>query len=189
MNILLQRLINLLMFCLPLEGVLITNNGVSLARILGGIVVVLWFFYFISIRREKLEFSFTSYSVIDGYNNIISYRKVNKDGKYDDLIKSNYIGLSTVMFQKKLLKYMKFPNLKTQEDFALWLKLLKKGYKLTHMKQNLSSWRKTENSLSSHPIQKISDAFKLYYKIENKNLTLSIYSVLVLVYNKIKKLT
>ena len=73
---------------------------------------------------KKLEFSFTSYNVIDEYNNIISYRKVNKDAKYDDLIKSNFIGLSTVMFQKKLLKYMKFPNLKTQEDFALWLKLL-----------------------------------------------------------------
>ena len=65
--------------------------------------------------------------------------------------------------------------------------LLKKGYKLTHMKQILSSWRKTKNSLSSNPIQKICDAFKMYYRIENKNLTLSIYSVLVLAYNKLKK--
>ena len=136
---------------------------------------------------KKLEFSFTSYNVIDEDSNIISNRKVNKDAKYDDLIKSNYIGLSTVMFKKKLLKQMKFPNLKTQEDFALWLKLLKKGYKLTHMKQILSSWRKTKNSLSSNPIQKICDAFKMYYRIENKNLTLSIYSVLVLAYNKLKK--
>lgn len=136
---------------------------------------------------KKLEFTFTSYNVIDVNDNILNYRKVNKDGKYNELLKSNYIGLSTVMFQKKLLKYIKFPNLKTQEDFAVWLKLLKKGYKLTHMKENLSSWRKIKNSLSSNSIQKICDAFKLFYQIENKNLTLSIYSVLVLAYNKLKK--
>ena len=93
------------------------------------------------------------------------------------------------MFDKKILNVMKFPDLTTQEDFALWLKLLKKGYKLSHFKKNLSSWRKTKNSLSSNLIQKIKDAFILYYKFENKNLTLSIYSVIVLAYNKLKKLT
>ena len=138
--------------------------------------------------NKKLKFSFTSFNVVDDDNKIIGIRNVNKDPEYEDLIKTNFIGLSTVMFHKKLLNIMKFPDLNTQEDFALWLKLLKKGYKLSHFKKNLSSWRKTKNSLSSNPIQKIKDAFTLYYKFENKNLTLSIYSVLVLAYNKLKKL-
>ena len=139
--------------------------------------------------NKKLQFTFTSFNVVDYKNKIIAVRNVYKDPKYKDLIKTNFIGLSTVMFDKKILNVMKFPDLTTQEDFALWLKLLKKGYKLSHFKKNLSSWRKTKNSLSSNLIQKIKDAFILYYKFENKNLTLSIYSVIVLAYNKLKKLT
>ena len=139
--------------------------------------------------NKNYKFSFTSFNVVDDNNKIIGVRNVYKDPEYKDLIKTNYIGLSTVIFHKKLLNIMRFPDLNTQEDFALWLNLLKKGYKLSHFKKNLSSWRKTENSLSSNSIQKIKDAFTLYYKFENKNLILSIYSVLVLAYNKLKKLT
>jgi hypothetical protein len=50
------------------------------------------------------------------------------------MIKSNYIGLSTVVINLKKIKNFKFPNLKTQEDFALWLLLLRRGYKLNYLK-------------------------------------------------------
>ena len=46
-------------------------------------------------------------------------------------------------------------------------------------------WRKDRNSLSSNTIQKIFDALKLFYKYENKNLILSLYSVIILSINKI----
>ena len=52
----------------------------------------------------------------------------------------------------------------------------------------LSCWRFTENSLSSNKFQKLSDSFKLFYKIENKNFINSIFSVIVLSYNKILKI-
>ena len=42
--------------------------------------------------------------------------------RLNDLIKSCDIGLSTVMIKKTHLKTNKFPNLKTKEDFVLWLK-------------------------------------------------------------------
>ena len=52
---------------------------------------------------------------------------------------------------------------------------------------SLSAWRKTKKSLSSNTFQKVKDAFKLFYIYENKNFILSIFSVLVLSYNKILK--
>ncbi len=82
---------------------------------------------------------------------------------------------------------MKFPILKTQEDFALWLKLLRQGVKLNSIQKNLSSWRKTQNSLSSNTLQKLIDAFKLFYNHENKNFILSIFGVIMISYNKILK--
>jgi glycosyltransferase involved in cell wall biosynthesis len=140
----------------------------------------------INFMKENFSvFSFTSYNIISENGKYIGKRKVIKDAEYIDMIKSNYIGLSTVVINLKKIKTLKFPNLKTQEDFALWLLLLRKGYKLNYLNQFLTSWRKSNNSLSSNIFQKISDAFKLYYLYENKNFIISIYSVLVLSFNRV----
>ena len=139
------------------------------------------------MKRNSCDFSFTSYSIIDEKNGFVMNRKVSKDADYQTLIKSNYIGLNTVVVNKKILRYLYFPYLRTQEDFAVWLKLCRKGIKLRHLKENLSYWRKTENSLSSNTLLKVFDAFKLFYFYEKKNFIFSIYSVLVLSYNKVLK--
>jgi len=137
--------------------------------------------------KNSLEFCFTSYGIISEKNEILGKRHASLDGEYTKLYKSNYIGLSTVIFNRKIIKIFKFPDLKTQEDFALWLLLLRKGYRLAHLNMRLSNWRITDKSLSSNIYQKLKDAFKLYYVYENKNFIFSIYSVLVLSYNKFIK--
>ena len=92
-----------------------------------------------------------------------------------------------MIVSRKLIKLIKFPNLKTQEDLTLWLNLLKNGVELEHIKKTLTFWRSTRNSLSSYKIQKLKDAFTMFYKYENKNLLNAIYCVLVLTFNKISK--
>ena len=140
------------------------------------------------MKLNSCSLSFTLYNVIDDRDKVIKEMKVSKDATYDNLYWSNFIGLSTVMINRKYItSKIHFPNLKTQEDFALWLSLLRKGFKLRHFSKNLSSWRKTKNSLSSNIVQKLKDAFRLYYIQENKNFIFSIYSVLVLSYNKLIK--
>ena len=78
--------------------------------------------------------------------------------------------MNTVVVNKKILKHLSFPNLRTQEDFAVWLKLCRKGIKLRHLNETLSCWRNTKNSLSSNALSKIFDAFKLFYLYEKKIL-------------------
>ena len=83
----------------------------------------------------------------------------------------------------------KFPNLKTKEDFVLWLKLLKKKIKIYGLKENLVSWRKSENALSSSFFQKILDGFRVYNKYMNFNLITSIYYLFLLSLNYMVKRT
>ena len=139
------------------------------------------------MHQNGFHFSFTSYGIINEKNKIIGKREVFIDANYKELYNSNFIGLNTVMVHKKLFSKLIFPPLKTQEDYALWLKLARQGFKLKHLNQNLSFWRKSKNSLSSNVFQKLFDAFKLYYIYEKKNFIFSIYSVLVLSYNKLIK--
>ena len=47
------------------------------------------------------------------------------------------IGLSTVILEKRLINdSCQFPNLKTKEDFVLWLKILQKQIKIMSHLQN-----------------------------------------------------
>ena len=137
--------------------------------------------------KNNLDFTCTSYDVIDDKGKVIRSRNVPKKVKYNDLIKSNFIGLSTVIYKRNIHSKIKFPNLNTQEDFSLWLSLLRQGIKLNTISKNLSSWRKTQKSLSSNIFQKLKDSFKLFYRYENKNFILSIFSVMVISYNKVLK--
>ena len=65
-----------------------------------------------------------NYSIID--KNEKRIKKIIRAPKiitYQNLLFSCDIGLSTVMINSRLLKEEKFPNLKTKEDYLLWIKL------------------------------------------------------------------
>ena len=139
------------------------------------------------MKQNNFSFSHTSYSIIDEKKNFLEKREARNFYKVDDLIKSCDIGLSTVMIKKSIFGSKIFPNLKTKEDFVLWLNFLKDGYKIKGIKENLVCWRKTKDSLSSGAIQKLSDGFKVYYKFMNYNLFKSLYYLFLLSINYIRK--
>ena len=136
---------------------------------------------------KKIKVSHTYYKVINENNKMINIRKSKNKLTFSDLLKSCDIGLSTVILEKKLISnYFCFANLKTKEDYVLWLKLSKKDHDFYVLNKPLSSWRKVENSLSSSTIQKISDGLKVYFKFMKFNffkscfylIRLSAYSLL-----------
>ncbi len=135
------------------------------------------------------DFSYTTYQVINSDGKIIDKIKARKKLEYNELLKSCDIGLSSVILKRKLLNNMKFPELKTKEDFVLWLGLAKKSVNLAGLDKSLMFWRQTPNSLSSSTLQKLKDAFKVYYVYEKKNFFYSIFCVIRLsVYALLKKI-
>tara|TARA_B110000003_G_scaffold266089_1_gene292636 strand:+ start:1149 stop:1910 length:762 start_codon:yes stop_codon:yes gene_type:complete len=129
------------------------------------------------MKKNKLSFSHTSYSIIDRYSKIIGEFRIKKKLDYQSLLKSCDIGLSTVMISKKILLKNKFCSLKTKEDYELWLRLSKEKL-LRGLDKKFTSWRKTENSLSSSLIQKLLDSFRLYYYYEKYNIFISLFYVI-----------
>ena len=73
----------------------------------------------------------------------------------------------------------------TKEDYILWLKISKK-FDIYGIQKNLGSWRKSDQS-PSYSWQKIKDAFTLYSKYEKFNFFKSLFFVLLLSLNFIKK--
>ncbi len=137
--------------------------------------------------NEKINFSHTSYYVINDNKKIISTRKSRNISNFRELLRSCDVGLSTVMVKKELLKNNLFPNITTKEDFILWLNILKTGEKLFSINEPLTFWRKSSNSLSSNNFQKIIDGYRVYRKYMKMNVLISLYYLLILSLNSLIK--
>ena len=116
------------------------------------------------MKKLNLDFSFTAYEIIDENKRVISSRKAENIINFEKLRNSCDIGLSTVILKRKIFdkEEHRFPELKTKEDYALWMRLAKNGIKMIGINQNLTSWRKNKNSLSSSTFQKLLDGYKVY---------------------------
>ena len=140
------------------------------------------------MKNQGSKISHTSYQIINEKNEPIGVRTAKNFFNIKQIIKSCDIGLSTVMLKKEIINHeIQFPNLKTKEDFVLWLKILQKGIPISAIDENLLQWRKTENSLSSSVSQKIFDGFRVYYKYMNYNFFVSVYYLMCLSSNYILK--
>ena len=141
------------------------------------------------MQDNNLDFCFTSFNIINDKNKIIGFRKAESFLNFKRLRNSCDIGLSTVILKKKILNNNehKFAKLKTKEDYVLWMKLAKKGIKLSGLNEVLSSWRKDKNSLSSSTFQKIFDGYRVYRIYFNYNIFISFYLLIVLSINFLLK--
>ena len=132
--------------------------------------------------------SHTSYEMINDKSKKIGFRKAKNFGNFKELLKSCDIGLSTVVIKKSVFKKnLRFPNLKTKEDFVLWLKILKSGNSIYGLDQNLASWTRTKNSLSSSTFQKLKDSYRLYNHYMKFNIVKSLIYTFILSINFILK--
>ena len=139
------------------------------------------------MKKNNWAISHTSYKIIDR-NNVITNTRRARNLNFDNLIKSCDIGLSSVIMKKSLFNNkIKFPNLKTKEDYVLWLKIAKKGIIIQGIGKVLMKWQKSNNSLSSNTVRKLLDGYSVYKIYMNFSIIRSFYSLLVLSCNFIVK--
>ena len=141
------------------------------------------------MKKNNYQISHTSYFIIDEKKKIIGQRKARDLLSINEVLTSCDIGLSTVIIEKNVIvkTNTKFPQLVTKEDFVFWLILLKKNYKFYAFDSNLTNWTDSKNSLSSNTIQKLFDGFKVYNYYMKFNMIKSIYYLICLSLNYLKK--
>ena len=141
------------------------------------------------MKEFDLSFSFTSYDIVDENTKFIKTRKAPDFVNFKKLRNSCDIGLSTVIIKKNIFennKY-KFNDLKTKEDYVLWMSLALDGIELKSFEQSLTRWRKNKNSLSSSTIQKLLDGYRVYRIHLRYGVLKSLFYLTVLSINYILK--
>ena len=93
------------------------------------------------------------------------------------------ISCSSVVVKRKLLNKYKFKNLKTKEDYLLWLELSKKKYKFHGINKFLSFYQIRKNSLSTLHFNKLFSAYKIYSYYLKFNFFISLLMIIRLYFN------
>ena len=136
--------------------------------------------------KNNYDFTFSNYEKKMLNGNTIK-AETQKEFDYNNLLKSCDIGLSTVMLNKKIIKENLFPNLVTKEDYVAWLNITKSNITAHNVGKNLVIWKQVKNSLSSNFLQKFFDGFRVYYIYEKFNLIKSIFLLIRLSVNSLKR--
>ncbi len=139
------------------------------------------------MEENNFDFTFCNYEKIISKRKKIVVQSPKSVLSYKDLLKSNEIGLSTVQLTKTIISDELFPPLKTKEDYVAWLKITKNNIYAYNYPHNLVKWNKTKDSLSSDFLQKISDGLKVFREYEKFNFLKSLYYLLILGINSLKR--
>ena len=123
------------------------------------------------MQNNDIAFSFTSYQIMnqDG-NPTDKFVHVPEKINYNGLLKNTIIGCLTVMIDIEKLGKIQMPNIRTRQDTATWLKILKQGHYAYGLDEVLSKYRKVENSISSKKFKMAKMNWKLYREIEELSI-------------------
>ena len=106
---------------------------------------------------------------------------------YEDMLKNNYLGCLTVIYNANKLGKRYFKEREKNEDYVLWLEIVKETKIIFGLKENLAFYRVLNNSRSSNKIKAPKDRWNVYRKIERLSLFKSIYYFLQYVIRALKK--
>lgn len=133
--------------------------------------------------EKQIEFMLTN----DYAFTYTAYHKINENGEYlskvnipirvsyDELLKTCVIGCLTAMYDAEKLGKITFPLIRKRQDFALWLKILKKVPFAYGLDDDLASYTVRNDSISANKFKAAQYNWYLYRKIENLSLIQSLY--------------
>lgn len=118
---------------------------------------------------------YSAYDVINATGEKISTQSVPKMVTYEDTLKSCAIGCLTAMINLEVTGKEYMPDLKRRQDYALWLKILRKYGPAKGTDKVLASYRTGNKSISSNKLKVLKYQWYTYYKVEGLGLVKSIY--------------
>ncbi|MFK4784384.1 glycosyltransferase family 2 protein [Fusobacterium sp. MFO224] len=130
------------------------------------------------MEERNIRFTYTNYRKISENGEKRGVIEVPERVNYKELLKGNIIGCLTVVIRKDLIEKYKFMDTK-QEDYILWLEILKEIPFAYGIREELARYRVLKSSRSSNKIKMSLFNWNIYRKIEGLSLCKSIYLYLI----------
>ena len=128
------------------------------------------------MQENNCDFSFTEYEHIDEEGKLLRIKaKVIKYLTYKKFLFHCFTGCLTVMYRQDINKKIFCDNIKTANDYALFLRVMKIYNNAYGIFENLAKYRIRKNSISKKKFIKLKDHFIVLYKFENINIFFDIF--------------
>ncbi len=128
---------------------------------------------------NKLKFTYSSYDVHNENGDFVKKVNALDNMTYNILLRNNYIGCLTAIYDKNALGKMYMPALRKRQDWLLWIKILKIIGKTKGMKENLAIYCDRSNSISSNKLTML----KYNWIVYKKGLGFGIFKSIFLLLN------
>jgi len=140
------------------------------------------------MTKNEYAFTFTSYMTFseDGQTEFKTI-KAPMELDYIAYCKNTMIGCLTVMIDRDKVGSFQMPLIKSSHDMALWLLIMRRGFKAYGLDKVLAKYRVVSTSNTSKKYKAIQDVWKVYREIERINLFKSSWYFVNYLYNAIKK--
>ncbi len=126
------------------------------------------------MEENNYYFSFTAYQLIDEdgkkLNKYVDVNSKREVGYHDMLAKKATIGCSTVIIDQTKIGKLQMPLIRTGQDYALWLKILRNGNKAYRFPEVLTDYRIVPGSISRNKIKKAKRQWQIYRSLEKLGL-------------------
>ncbi|UTR16217.1 glycosyltransferase [Salipaludibacillus sp. LMS25] len=140
------------------------------------------------MTRENISFSFTRYYLINERGEDIGLSELPpKRVTYNQLIKNNVIGCLTAVLNREKIGHISMVDIRTRQDYVLWLDLCKRGYEAYGIEEPLAYYRVKKKSISSNKIAMAKQNWKVYREIEGLNIFKSSWFFLNYIVSKTTK--
>lgn len=140
------------------------------------------------MRKHQYAFTFTAYELIsqDG-EPLHKTVHVPVSLTYDDVLKNTIIGCLTVMIDREQTGDIRMPNIRTRQDLATWLSILKRGFKAYGLNEPLAEYRIVETSISSNKWKAAKKTWFVYREIERLHFMKATWCFVQYAKNAVKK--
>lgn len=122
------------------------------------------------MEQKNYSFSCTAYirkNISTGLETIIGVPEI---ANRKDILKTNTIGCSTVIYDRERLGLREMPLIRRRQDFVLWLELLEDIEHVHGLNIPLTTYNTGLLSLSSNKIKAAADTWSVYYNLSDLNL-------------------
>ena len=127
------------------------------------------------MKEKNATISCTEYTRISEEGKPINEIKIKEEILYNDLLKNNYLGCLTVILDSEKLGKRFFKQRNKNEDYVLWLEIIKETGKIYGLKENLAFYRVLNNSRSSNKIDAAKVRWEIYRKVEKLSFFKALY--------------
>lgn len=127
------------------------------------------------MKEKNASISCTEYTRVKENEEKINDVIIKEEISYNDMLKNNYLGCLTVIYDAEKIGKRYFKELEKNEDYVLWLEIVKDVNTIYGLKENLAYYRVLDNSRSSNKSKTAKVRWEIYRKIEKLSLLKSIY--------------